>query len=169
VAQRENALLSGEINAMHTSDPEVVSELRDRTESGEVNGYESDEFGEVSYVMLNSSVPPFDNIKARQAVAYALNFEDFNAILGDGILTQASGPFAPGNIGNLDDSGLPDYDPEEAERLVAGSRRKGRASRSRSPTPRRSNRRPSSRASSSRSRPRPWACASRSSPSTSRH
>jgi peptide/nickel transport system substrate-binding protein len=119
VAQRENALLSGEINAMHASDPEAVSELRDRTESGEVNGYESDQFGEVSYVMLNSSVPPFDNVKARQAVAYALNFEDFNAILGDGILTQASGPFAPGNIGNLDDSGLPDYDPEEAERLVA--------------------------------------------------
>ena len=119
VAQRENALLSGEINAMHTSDPEAVSTLRDRTESGEVNGYESSDFGEVSYVMLNSSVPPFDNIKARQAVTYALNFEDFNAILGDGILTQATGPFAPGNVGNLDDSGLPSYDPDEAERLVA--------------------------------------------------
>jgi len=118
VAQRENALLSGEINAMHTSDPETVSELRDRTESGEVNGYESSDFGEVNYVMLNASKPPFDNVKARQAAAYALNFEDFNAILGDGILTQATGPFAPGNVGNLDDTGFPAYDPEQAERLV---------------------------------------------------
>jgi peptide/nickel transport system substrate-binding protein len=118
VAQRENALLSGEINAMHTSDPETVSELRGRTESGEVNGYESSDFGEVTYVMLNSAKPPFDNVKARQAVAYALNFEDFNTILGDGILTQATGPFAPGNVGNLEDSGFPAYDPDQAEQLV---------------------------------------------------
>jgi peptide/nickel transport system substrate-binding protein len=116
--QRENALLSGGINAMHTSDPETISGLRDRTETGEVNAYESNEFGEVSYVMLNASAPPFDNLKARQAVAYAFNFEDFNAIIGDGILTQATGPFAPGNVGNLEDSGFPTYDPEEAERLV---------------------------------------------------
>jgi peptide/nickel transport system substrate-binding protein len=118
VEQRENALLSGEINAMHTSDPETVSDLRDRTESGEVNGYESSDFGEVSYIMLNSSKPPFDNIKARQAVAYAYNFEDYNAILGDGILTKATGPFAPGNVGNLDDTGFPEYDPDQAEKLV---------------------------------------------------
>jgi peptide/nickel transport system substrate-binding protein len=118
VEQRENALLSGEINAMHTSDPETVSDLRDRTESGEVNGYESSDYGEVSYVMLNASKPPFDNIKARQALAYANNFEDFNTILGDGILTQATGPFAPGNEGNLDDTGFPQYDKAQAEKLV---------------------------------------------------
>jgi peptide/nickel transport system substrate-binding protein len=68
--------------------------------------------------MLNSAKPPFDNVKARQAVAYALNFEDFNTILGDGILTQATGPFAPGNVGNLEDSGFPAYDPDQAEQLV---------------------------------------------------
>jgi peptide/nickel transport system substrate-binding protein len=95
-----------------------VSDLRDRTESGEVNGYESSDFGEVSYVMLNSSKPPFDNIKAREALAYAFNFDDFNAILGDGILTQANGPFAPGNVGNLDDSGFPTYDADKAKQLV---------------------------------------------------
>ena len=118
VEQRENALLSGEINAMQTSDPETVSDLRDRTESGEVNGYESSDFGETSYVMLNASKPPFDNIKARQALAYSNNFDDFNAILGDGILTQATGPFAPGNVGNLDDTGFPQYDKAQAEKLV---------------------------------------------------
>ena len=119
VDQRLNALESGEINAMHTSDAATVSDLRDRSDSGEVNAYESEEFGEVSYVMLNESKPPFDNIKARQAVAYAVDFDETNAILNDGITTQATGPFAPGNIGNLDDTGFPTYDPDEAERLVA--------------------------------------------------
>lgn len=118
VDQRLNALQSGEINAMHTSDPQTIDELRDLDEAGEVNAFESSEFGEVSYVMLNSSKPPFDNIKARRALAHALDFEEFNAILGAGILEQASGPFAPGNIGHLEDTGFPTYDPEEAERLV---------------------------------------------------
>src|SRR5690606_9418360 len=38
--------------------------------------------------------------------------------IGHDLLTQASGPFAPGNVGNLDDTGFPTYDPEEAEQLV---------------------------------------------------
>jgi peptide/nickel transport system substrate-binding protein len=116
--QRQNALESGEINAMHTDDPRTVADLRGLAESAEINAYESEEFGEVNYVLLNEAKPPFDNIKARQAVAYALDFEEFNAILGAGILTQATGPFAPGNIGNLEDSGFPTYDLDEAKRLV---------------------------------------------------
>jgi peptide/nickel transport system substrate-binding protein len=118
VDQRLNALQSGEINAMHTSDAPTVSDLRDLSESGEVNAYESEEFGEVNYIMLNESKPPFDNIKARQALAYAADFDEVNAILNDGITTQATGPFAPGNIGNLEDTGFPTFDAAEAERLV---------------------------------------------------
>jgi len=118
VAQRLNALQSGEINTMHTSDPETLATLREMNETGEVDLTESTRFGEVTYVMLNSSKPPFDNIKARQALAHAFNFDDYNAVRGEGILTQASGPFAPGNIGHLEDSGFPEYDPDEARRLV---------------------------------------------------
>jgi peptide/nickel transport system substrate-binding protein len=121
-SQRFNALQSGEINAMHTSIPQEIIDIRDLTETGELNSYETDQFGETTYVMLNASQPPFDNIIARQAVAHALDFEEFNQILGEGIFTQATGPFAPGNVGNLemeDIDDFPTYDPEEAERLVA--------------------------------------------------
>jgi peptide/nickel transport system substrate-binding protein len=119
VEQRRNALESGEINAMHTTDEDTIVDLRSLAESGDANVYESEKFGEVTYVMLNESEPPFDNFKARQAVAYAVDFEEYNAIVGAGILTRASGPFAPGNIGHLDDTGFPEYDPERAEELVA--------------------------------------------------
>ena len=118
IEQRRNALESGEINAMHASEPETVDDLRGLAESGEINSYESEEFGEVNYVMLNESKPPFDNIKARQALAYAVDFEEVNAILNAGITTRATGPFAPGNIGHLDDSGFPEFDLDEATRLV---------------------------------------------------
>jgi peptide/nickel transport system substrate-binding protein len=120
-AQRFNALESGEINAMHTSNPQEIVDIRDLTETGELNSYETDEFGETTYVMLNASQPPFDNVLARRAVAHALDFEEFNQIIGEGIYTQATGPFAPNNIGNLeadDIEDFPTYDPEEAERLV---------------------------------------------------
>jgi peptide/nickel transport system substrate-binding protein len=118
VAQRLNALQSGEINAMHTSDADTIDELRGLSDAGDVTAVESDQFGEVNYIMLNESKPPFDNIKARQAVAYAADFDEVNTILNAGITTQATGPFAPGNIGNLDDTGFPTYDPDRAEELV---------------------------------------------------
>jgi peptide/nickel transport system substrate-binding protein len=118
VDQRVNALQSGEINAMHTSDPSTIADLRGTADSGDINLTESTDFGEVSYVMLNSSKPPFDNIKARQALAYAFNFDDYNQIRGKGILTRATGPFAPGNVGNLDDSGFPTFDLDKAKELV---------------------------------------------------
>ena len=118
VEQRRNALESGEINAMHSSDPETVDDIRGLVESGSLNAYESEEFGEVNYVMLNESKPPFDNIKARQALAHAVDFEEANAILNAGIVTQATGPFAPDNIGHLEDSGFPTFDLDEAKRLV---------------------------------------------------
>jgi peptide/nickel transport system substrate-binding protein len=117
-AQRLNALQSGEINALHTDDADTIDQIRDLTESGELNSVESDDFGEVSYILLNESKQPFDNIKARQALAYAADFDEVNTILNAGITTQATGPFAPGNIGNLDDTGFPTYDPERAEELV---------------------------------------------------
>ena len=119
VAQRVNALDSGDISAMHTSDPATIADLRGQAESGEIGLTESIEFGEVSYVMLNASEPPFDNVKARQALAAAFNFDDYNAIRGKGILTRATGPFALGNVGNLEETDLPGYDLDEAKRLVA--------------------------------------------------
>ncbi|HEY8527227.1 MAG TPA: ABC transporter substrate-binding protein [Acidimicrobiales bacterium] len=118
VSQRLNALQSGEINAMHTSDPETITELHNQRDAGSINLTETTDFGEVTYTLLNTSRPPFDNPIARQAVAHATDFEEYNSIIGHDLLTQASGPFAPGNVGNLDDTGFPTYDPEEAEQLV---------------------------------------------------
>ena len=120
VDQRVNALESGDIQAMHTSDPATIADLRNTAKSGDIDLTESTDFGEVSYVMMNSSKPPFDNVKARQAMAYSFNFDDYNQVRGKGILHRASGPFAPGNVGNLsaDQSGFPQYDLNKAKQLV---------------------------------------------------
>src|SRR5690606_29808050 len=97
--------------------PQTIDELRDLDEAGEVNAFESSEFGAVSYVMLNSWKPPFVNITARRGLAHALDFEEIHAILGAGILEQASGPFAPRNIRHQEDTSYPTCELEGGEHL----------------------------------------------------
>lgn len=115
---RVNALLGGDINAMHTSGAEQIDALQQEAESENINLVESDEFPEVAYGMFNMSKAPFDNIKARQAAAYAFDSETFNQVRNLDLFTMASGPFGPGEIGYLEDAGMPTYDLEKAKALV---------------------------------------------------
>ncbi|MEI2698906.1 MAG: ABC transporter substrate-binding protein [Microthrixaceae bacterium] len=116
---RVNALLGGDINAMHTSGAEQIDALQQEAESGTINLVESDEFPEVNYGMFNMSKAPFDNIKARQAAAYAFDRDTFNTVRNLDLFTMASGPFGPGEIGYLEDAGMPEYNLDKAKELVA--------------------------------------------------
>lgn len=117
-SQRLNALQGGELDVMHSSRQLNVADLLDLAEAGEVDVVRGDTFGDVSYMLLNAAKPPFDNILARQALAYAVDRDMLNEIRSKGIAEVASGPFAPGNMGYLEDSGYPEYDLEKAKELV---------------------------------------------------
>jgi peptide/nickel transport system substrate-binding protein len=115
--QRVNALESGQVQAMHTSGAISIDSLRSLGDR--IRLIESDAFGEVGYFMLNADEGrPFNSLTARLAAAHALDRERINNIRGLGIPTIASGPFAPGNMGHLDDTGYPEYDLERARELV---------------------------------------------------
>jgi peptide/nickel transport system substrate-binding protein len=115
---RVTGLKSGEFDAIHTSGALQIVDIREEVDAGRLRSVESDQFGEVGYAMLNATKAPFDNILARQAMAYAVDRDTYNELRNDGILTNAQGPFAPGNIGYLEDAGYPEYDPEMAQSLV---------------------------------------------------
>ncbi|MEA3056124.1 MAG: peptide/nickel transport system substrate-binding protein, partial [Actinomycetota bacterium] len=120
VAQRVNALESGQIDLMHTSDTEQLAKrLRPMSKKGDIGLLESDKFGETNYSMLNSAKPPFDNIHARKAVAYATNNELLIKVRGGGIGQPASGPFAEGVEGYLKDTGYPAFDVDKAKEEAA--------------------------------------------------
>jgi peptide/nickel transport system substrate-binding protein len=116
---RVNALLSGELNAMHTSGAEQIDALRSERDSGQVSLVESTDFAEVSYIMLNMSKPPFDNLNARLAAAYSLDRDTYNKVRNLDLFTMASGPFANGETGYLEDAGFPEYDLDKAKDYVA--------------------------------------------------
>lgn len=118
-AQRVNALQSGQIQAMHTSGPLQIDQLRQLRDSKTINLTESDKFSEVGYTMLNvDPSSPFSNQAAREALAYAIDRDKVNQIRNKGILKNASGPFAPGNVGYLKDAGYPAFDLAKAKEKV---------------------------------------------------
>ncbi|MBN1485674.1 MAG: peptide ABC transporter substrate-binding protein [Chloroflexia bacterium] len=81
----------------------------------------------LSYVGFNSSMPPFDDPKVRQALTMAVDREKIARVTFEGRLQQAEGILPPGMPGyDPDVSGLP-YDPEQARQLLAESRYGGAA------------------------------------------
>jgi peptide/nickel transport system substrate-binding protein len=118
-AQRQNAIQAGEISLTHESGGERIAQYRSLADAGTINLVESSEQAEVSYLLLNASKPPFDNILARQAVAYAIDYERLNSLRNQDIFPVANGPFAPGTVGHLDDTGFPTFDQAKARDLVA--------------------------------------------------
>jgi peptide/nickel transport system substrate-binding protein len=111
---RLSALEDGTINAMDTVTPQTIASVRANPDLSYVE-YGN---GEELYVPLNTKTAPFDNLKARQAVAYATDQATFIDTLGKGVYTPANGMFAPGQLGYSEDSGYPQFDLEKAKQLV---------------------------------------------------
>jgi peptide/nickel transport system substrate-binding protein len=117
--RRVQSLQSGDYTMIHTSEPNSIVKLREDSQAGKLKGVESDKFTEVGYVMLNSTKEPFNHLSARQAVAYGVDRDTYNRLRNAGILTNASGPFAPGNDGYVEDTGMPTFDPAKSKAAAA--------------------------------------------------
>ncbi len=118
-AQRVNAVESGEVDLMHTSSSLAIETLRGLAESGDIELSEYPDYPEVGYTMLNVSKPPFDNVNARLALAHAVDRDLEIEVRAAGIPQKASGPFGPGSMGYLEDTGYPDFDLDKAREYVA--------------------------------------------------
>jgi peptide/nickel transport system substrate-binding protein len=101
---------------VHTASAQQMLELQAQDD---LNVVSSDEYAEVSYGMMNTARAPFDSLTARKAVAHGIDLETFNQVVNEGAFQNASGPFAPGSMGYVEDTGIPEYDLEEAKKLVA--------------------------------------------------
>ena len=88
---RAQRLLSGELQAMHTSNQATVGDLLDEENIQNV----TDETGEEDFAMINSVAPPFDDIRARRALTLATPQEEYDLLIGLGVSRQASQRFIP--------------------------------------------------------------------------
>jgi peptide/nickel transport system substrate-binding protein len=115
---RKNALLNGDIDIMHTSNGDIIKELRDN-DSIELS--ETTAYGETNYTLMNVGGNPdshLTDVRIRRALAMAVDQEVVIERRGGGIGRQANGPFSPDQTGFLEDTGYPEFDPEGARELV---------------------------------------------------
>lgn len=117
---RYNSIQTGDINLTHTTDDQLIVDARDAAEAGDEQIVEDGSGGEETFVMLNTMVPPLDDLRVRQALAYATDKDSYIEVNGSGILLPANGPFNPSSQWYNPDveDAYPQYDPTKAQELV---------------------------------------------------
>lgn len=116
---RTNSLLAGELNVTSTASAEQIEVLKAAEEEGKVTNLISDAFPTVSFLQLNNAAEPFSNKNARLALISAIDMKTFNKTINLDMLKIANGPFAPGTIGYVKDTGYPTYDLDKAKKYAA--------------------------------------------------
>ena len=76
-------------------------------------------FLQTLFLLVNNTKAPFDDIRARQALAHCTDHETYNLLRTGGNFEVANGPFAPNTPGHLPDTGFPAYDPDAGRALWA--------------------------------------------------
>lgn len=114
--QRANALASGDVNMIMSTRAVDASTMKDRFQV--VTDYNS----EKTFVMLSTSKPPFDNVHARRALAYATDRAKIvdQVSSGEDVRSDTS-PFSEtSRWGGVppDQTGYPAYDPQKAREEI---------------------------------------------------
>jgi peptide/nickel transport system substrate-binding protein len=117
---RQRALESGDINVMHSTNGQSIKDFRDKLKD-KFPTLEVTNFAETSYTMLYAT---HADVLADSRIRCALaNSRDMPALIDKiqlGVNKIATGPFSPGQLGNLEDSGYPvKQDLTKAKALVA--------------------------------------------------
>ena len=116
---RRDALVSGTIDILHSSNGQTIADARDTTD------YKMTEItnnGETAYTLLHVTQEgsPLTDVRVRCALAYATDEQLLIDAIGAGVGQQASGPFSPTQVGYLEDTGFPmQQDMAKAQELIA--------------------------------------------------
>jgi len=119
---RFNSTRSGEFDIMMTSMGDTIKQAID---DGSLEINSSDRYGETQYLMLNvaagaadpegkNASSPLLNLDCRKALAHAIDRDRWAEERGGGLQRAANGPFPPGSVGYLEDTGYPEFDIDKA-------------------------------------------------------
>jgi peptide/nickel transport system substrate-binding protein len=111
--QRVAALRTGDIDIFQTADSATVATAEEQGFAAQkISGSSS------TILLLNNAKPPFNDVRARQALAYAINKDVINERVYDGVRVPSYSGFATDSPYYNPDAGTPQYDPERAKELV---------------------------------------------------
>jgi peptide/nickel transport system substrate-binding protein len=115
---RTNGLRGGDFDVMMTANADTINDFLD------VDEFKVDSstlYGDTGYSMLNVAQGPMDpegknanspllNENCRRALAAAIDLDRWVQERGAGLVPPANGPFPPGSLGYLEDTGYPKFD-----------------------------------------------------------
>jgi len=94
---REDRFTSGKVDMMHSSDTQNVANLRGDPSWVTIDDAHANTEPNMDFVMLNTAVPPTDDLTVRQALAHAIDKQRIINNLRNGIPPKSFGPFARGS------------------------------------------------------------------------
>ena len=83
----------------------------------------------VAYLAMNTSRPPFDDVRVRQAVNHAVNKRAVVKLVYQGLAIPARGPLPPGSLGYTEETTTYAYRPDTARRMLQAAGWTGAARR----------------------------------------
>ena len=98
---------------------DIDSSSVERIENGADTAMSVKDSVRMAYLGFNMNKEPFDDIKVRQAISYAINREEIVEGVYDGMGITAKGPLAPDVWGYSEDLEGQDYDLDKAKELLA--------------------------------------------------
>jgi peptide/nickel transport system substrate-binding protein len=122
IDSRGNGLRSGQFDIIHSSNSDAIKQFED---DDSLETIATSLFGDTSYIMLNvaegdtdpdgkNANSPLLNVHCRRALAHAIDVDRYIEEREAGLSLKANGPFGPGMLGYLEDTGYPTYDPDAA-------------------------------------------------------
>ena len=108
-------LIAGDLDIVITSSSEAILTLRDGDGVRTIENLRSSE----DFAMLNIQVPPFDDIRARQAITFATDRDAYLSLIRQGTAPAADTMFHPDLIWHNPDVVQETNQPERAAPLVA--------------------------------------------------
>lgn len=117
--QRANTLQSGGVDMMHTDVADIIQSYSANSSFSLVDDLQQIT-GEpdMDCLLLNLSKPPFNDIRARQALAYAFNPPAYKAVINKNLNPFNNQPFVSGTPWYKPVTNYPDYNPGQARSLV---------------------------------------------------
>ena len=116
---RASSIQAGTVDAVIMDDPETIANIRKFPNLQEFSEAKSPSRQEINFIMLNLGAPPFNDINARQAVAYATDEQRIIDTVYAGNTVPANQIFNksfPMNTG--DNAGYPGFDLTKAKAAV---------------------------------------------------
>ena len=112
--QRLTALETGDIDIFQTAVSNDVAAAEEKGFSAQkISGSSS------TILLMNNAKPPFDDVRARQAVAYAINKDALNERVYKGVRVPSYSGFALDSAYYNEDASTPKYDLDKAKDLVS--------------------------------------------------